>query len=68
MSLILMIIGLPFLAIHYYNGRTFEEIVPLASIVVLVWMIDVMVNLSLITRPIKYFDKAQKGRNRSGRQ
>lgn len=64
MSLILMIIGLPFLVIHYYNGRTFDEIVPLASIVALIWMIDVVVSLNIISKPIRYLEALQKDKKR----
>lgn len=53
MSLVLMLIGIPFLLIHYYNGRGFDEIIPIASIVVLVWMIDIIVNINVMSRAIR---------------
>lgn len=60
MSILLMLIGIPFLIIHYYNGGTFDELVPLASIVFLVWMLDVAVNLHAIARPIRAISDAHK--------
>lgn len=60
MSILLMLIGIPFLIIHYYNGGTFDELVPLASIVFLVWMLDVAVNLHTIARPIRAISDAHK--------
>lgn len=60
MSILLMLVGIPFLIIHYYNGGTFDELVPLASIVFLVWMLDIAVNLHTIARPIRAIQEANK--------
>lgn len=60
MSILLMLVGIPFLIIHYYNGGTFDELATLASIVFLVWMLDIAVNLHTIARPIREIQEANK--------
>jgi hypothetical protein len=53
MSVIVLMVSIAFLGIHYYNGGTFDEVVPFVSIIVLLWMLDVIVHLHIISRPLR---------------
>lgn len=58
MVIIALLISMVLCVIHYYNGGTFEDLVKVGSLVVLLWMLDILVHLHIIARPIKEMNKA----------
>lgn len=60
MSIILMLVAIAFAGIHFFNGGTFDELVPLGTMLVLFWMLDVMMHIHIIATPFLTVRKAAK--------
>lgn len=46
--------------IHYWNGGTLEQLLPLTSIIVLFWMADMLTHLHIMSLPTRRQIKAIK--------
>lgn len=60
MAVIAMLIGIAFSAIHFYNGGEFSELVPLGTLLVLFWMMDITVHVHIMASPFVAARKLMK--------
>jgi hypothetical protein len=51
MAVIIMLVAIVFTGIHFYNGGDFYQLVPLGTMLVLFWMLDITLHIHAVASP-----------------